>query len=306
MDIKPKNIVVEAKPYKLLTYSNMSMFLDCPMKYYFRNVLKIVPMEKSKALTIGSTFHDAIDMYFKKPNPKEVDRFIIDECKKNANYLESNDDVMIQGMVKGFIAKFENAPIKIVNTEQLFDFEFNKEFHCCGKIDAELVNDKGQTFFGEWKSASQIETYVKIMQTSNQHNHYLWAMESHKPIGIIYRIARKSMLRLKKGETIEAFRDRILEDYTNRPEENFHEEIIWLDKVKLARWKHEVGQIAERISDFCKQNSWYRNTGACWNHHTLCPYHKVCEAVNAKDREDTIKVHYLFREPGEELFEIKE
>lgn len=311
MDLSIKKVVVEEKPYKLLTYSNVSMFLDCPMKFYFRNILKIVSYERAKNLTIGSIFHDAIDMYYKNAK-RAIDsdalalamKHISSRVLENKHYMESNDDVILQGMVQGFVHHYSKSKFKIEETEILFDIPFNEEFHRCGKIDAFLKNENGQLFLGEWKSTSMIDSYVKSIQTSNQGPNYLWAYEKKKPLGVVFRLSRKSLLRQKKAETIEEFRSRILDDYLNRPEENFHDEVVYLDKDTVARWAHEVGQIAEVISLFCKENSWYRNTGSCWNYGNLCPYHKACSAT--KDRDSVIKVHYYHCEPGEELFEKKE
>lgn len=313
MDLAPQRIEVEAKPYRLLTYSNIGMFLDCPMKYFFRNEMKIVSLDRAKNLTIGSIYHDAIDTYFKKASRpvdttvlEEVKRQIAMECAKNSSYLEDNEDIVIQGMLQGFIMRAASSEYKIMETETLFDIEYDEMFHRCGKIDAFLKNDKGQLFLGEWKSTASIDTYVKAMQTSNQPNNYFWAFEKKKFVGVIFRIARKSLLRQKKNESVEDFRSRIFDDYLNRPNENYHDETIWFDETKLKRWKHEVSQISELIKLFIKEQCWYRNTGTCWNYNNLCPYYKICNCTSPTEQQEIAKAHYMHCEPGEELFAVKQ
>ena len=297
---KPRN--VEAKPYRLLTYSNIGLFLECPMKYYFRNILKIVPMRRSSALTIGSIYHDAIERHYKG---QEVDEFIVNECSKSSSYLETNDDVMIQGMVKGFVNRFKDSQFEIIDNEILFDIPYDDIFHRCGKVDAKMVSKNGEHYLGEWKTTGSIDTFVKKIQTDNQANNYLWALDDKPYHGAIFRIAKKSALRQKKNESIEEFRKRIFDDYLNRPEENFHEEIVYLDKVNLRRWQHEVGQISDQIKSFIDSDGWYRNTNACWNYGSLCGYNDICKLVNSKDIESVKCSHYQHCEPGEELFAIK-
>lgn len=314
MDLNVKAPNVEAKPYKLLTYSNMSDFLTCPMKYFFRNIIKIIPVRQSMALTIGGIFHDAIEKYYTTRKSNDLDAgaladtldWIVGECGKKADYLESNDDVIIQGMVNGFVHHFQDSPYQIIDNEMLFDIPFEDgEYHRCGKSDAKIKNKKNQLYLGEWKTSAQIGTYVKKLQVDNQGNNYLWAFEDEKPMGVIFRIARKSLLRLKKTETLPEYRERIMKDYMDRPHENFHEEIVQLDKVGLKRWKHEVSQICDQIREFTKANGWYRNCNACWNYNTLCPYHNICKTTNKADFESMKTTHYLHCEPGQELFEIK-
>jgi hypothetical protein len=285
------------------------------MKYFFRNIVKIIPAKQSLALTIGNIFHDAVEMYYNTRKSDGLDpkaladtlEWIVEECKKKNDYLESNDDVIVQGMVNGFVHNFQNSPYQIKESEILFDIPLeNGEYHRCGKADAKIINEKGQLYLGEWKTATQIATYVKKIQVDNQGNNYLWAFEKDVPHGVIFRIAKKTQLRLKKSESIAEYRNRIHQDYVERPNENFHEEIVYLDKENLKRWKHEVCQICEQIREFTKSDGWYRNTNACWNYNTLCSYHNICRTTNKADFDSMKSTHYFYCEPGQELFEIKE
>lgn len=311
MDLSVKIPEVQKKNYPFLTYSSITDFLNCPMKYFFRNVIKIIPVKKSTALTIGGIFHDAIEKYYnitKELDPGVLDTvldWVLEECKKQDDYLESNDDVIIQGMVYGWVHHYQNSNYKIVENEILFDIPYERGYHRCGKSDAKIINEKGQLYLGEWKTSGQISTYVKKMQVDNQGNNYLWAFEGDEPHGVIFRIAKKSALRLKKSESAMEYRERIFKDYIERPNDNFHEEIVYLDKIGLQRWKHEVSQICEMIEMFTKSEGWYRNTSNCYLYNSLCPYHMICKCTNKTDFESVKKSHYLHCEPGQELFEVK-
>ena len=304
---------VEARPYRIATHSNVSMFLECPMKFYFRNIEKIIPLTKSKALTIGSMFHDAIDRYHQKITNsvdetvlKEVLEWVDTQCPKTDGVVDSNEDVMIQGMVNGFIRYFANSKYKIVETEKVFDKPHTDQCHRCGKIDAKLHDESGQLFLGEWKSCSKLTDTITKVRCSNQGNHYLWAYEDEKPKGVIYRIVRKSLLRQKKEESLGAFRQRILDDYRARPVDNFYEEVYWFDKAKLDRWKHEFDLINHRVESMIKDESWYRNCGSCSNYGKLCGYHPICFANSQREYDDLKNTSFKHREPGEELFTIDE
>ena len=282
------------------------------MKYFFRFIMKITPLERSKPLTMGGIYHDAIEMYYKTAKGKvdlnaieAVKEFIANKCAEKSKYLESNEDVIIQGMVQGYVHRYANSAYEMVDNEVLFDIPYGINYHRCGKIDAKLKSN-GQLFLGEWKTTGQIDTYVKKIQTDNQANNYLWAFENEAPTGVVFRIARKSLLRIKKDETIAQYRDRILDDYLSRPNENFHEEVVFLDKIKLARWKHEVESYKEMIQMFTEKECWYRNTGACWNYGSKCPYFAICDQTTVAGREEIKAIHYAHCEPGEELFAIKE
>lgn len=309
MDITLYTKNVEKKPYNIITYSAINSFLECPMKYFFRYVTKIIPIEKSAVLTIGSIFHESIDLYYKTGNvPND---FISNECQKKDSYLTSNEDIMLQGMVSGFVNYFKNSPYEVLKdkTEIIFDKQISGKmnYHRCGKSDAQMVHKKTKVvYLGEWKTTSQLSLYTDKIKVDNQGNNYLWAFEDDKPQGVIFRIARKSLLRIKKNESIKDFRKRIFDDYINRPEENFREEIVYLDEAGLKRWKYEFNQILNQIIAFRESDSWYRNTNSCYNYSRLCPYYHICQVTNLSDFDLIKQSHYIECEPGEELFEVVE
>jgi hypothetical protein len=309
-----KTVKVEAKPYRIATHSNISMFLECPSKYFFRNIEKIVPLIKSKALSVGSIFHDAIDRYNKcvvnkvdENTLKTVLAFVGEQCPKYDGIVDSNDDVMIQGMVNGFVRYFaEHSKYKIIETEQVFDLPHSSTCHRCGKIDARLHDEHGQLFLGEWKSCSKLTDCITKIRCNNQGNHYLWAFENDKPKGVVFRIVRKSQLRQKQKESLGEFRQRIFDDYISRPVDNFYEEVYWLNQNMLKRWKHEFDLINCRIESTIKDNTWYRNCGACSRFGGLCGYHDICFSNSIPEYLDLKNTRYKHMEPGEELFAIDE
>lgn len=318
MDLTSKRPKVEVKPYNVITYSNIDMFLTCPMKYYFRNILKIVPYKIEEPLFVGGVFHDAIEFYYK--NSKSIYDtdvlngtfdFITKECQKVDDYHSSNHDVMIQGMVGGYVMYFKDSPYEIIENEIQFDIPINDDdnYHRCGKTDAIMRHRQtGNLYLGEWKTATRISDYVNTIKVNNQGNNYLWAFEEklgEKLHGVIFRIAKKSQLRLKKDESIVDFRNRVFEDYTKRQTENFHEEVVYLDSIDLKRWKHEVFQIKDQIKTITDANGWYRNTGSCYKWSKLCGYYSACKCTNKVDLDSAIEVDYIHEEPGTELFAIK-
>ena len=287
MDIRFDPIKVQKKEYKVLTYSNIHAFLDCPMKYYFRNVIKINAKGKSRVLLFGGIFHDAIEVYYEGAKSeidegalKKAFKFIIKECQKSQYYLENNDDIIIQGMVNGFVKYFaKTSDYKITANEQIFERKYQKGFYRCGKTDAFMEHKSTKNFLlGEWKSTAQINLYINHIKVDNQGNNYMWAFEDKDPVGVVFRIAKKCMLRQKKNEGIMEFRTRILNDYMTRPEHYFIEEVVHKEDVKLRRWKHEVNQISERIAETEKTGDWYRNTGGCYKYNSLCSYYDICQA----------------------------
>jgi putative RecB family exonuclease len=48
------------------SYSSISQFLKCPLRFYFERVLKLPRKSKSDALVLGSSLHSALAVYHRK------------------------------------------------------------------------------------------------------------------------------------------------------------------------------------------------------------------------------------------------
>lgn len=126
--------------------------------------------------------------------------------------------------------------------------------------------DFGSVFWRRLLFDSQPSTYVRAARELG-----------HDVQGVLYDVLKKPTLRLKKGETPEAFRDRIIaEQYTKEPERFFaRKEVVRLDhELDLA--DAETWAYAEQIHEARKRGRWPRNVDACFSYNSACEYLPIC------------------------------
>jgi len=334
LDNKPLETITEGNLTKiLLTNSNMSMFQSCRWKYWVRQMKFLVPTYKDGALSFGSAYHNGIENYYKGLRAKKLPMNALDDQTLIATQDQIEHDLSstnpntepdhsiptrAKAMVKGFISHYKHSPYQIEELETPFllkmedapDFELDGhkyEFWLSGQMDALMRHTAtGVPYIGEWKTCTQFADFISKVKVDNQPWHYMLCrhlLTGEAPGGVVYRIARKSLIRQKKDESTEDFFGRIIEQYTTLEKEHYHEEIIYYEPRRIDRHIEFLNQIALDIRNAIVNDLWYRHKGACFNYNKPCGYMKLCNTYNEGDFNMLASAYYAIEKPNNEITE---
>jgi hypothetical protein len=333
LDAKPPvEVVTEGNLTKiLLTNSNMSMFQECHWKYWVRQLKYLVPLKKGAALNFGSAYHDGIEHYYKGLQAKALPMNVLDDdvLADTQQFIDlglatgkfEEDDAIptkVKAMVKGFIRYFRGSVYRIDELETPFlvkmdeapDFEIDGhryEFWLSGQMDA-LMHHTGTNlpYIGEWKTCTQFADFISKAKVDNQPWHYMlcrYLVTGKNPNGVIYRIARKTLIRQKKDETAGDYYSRIVEQYSTLEKDHYHEEIIYWEPRRIDRHIEYLNMMALEIRNAFVQELWHRNKGSCFKYNNACSYMSLCNTYSAGDFQALADINFAVEKPNSEIVE---
>lgn len=228
--------------------SKLKLFKACRRAYYFRYVEKLVPIHESKALEIGSSYHELIEWLYNHGNLDGV----------------AEDGSTALAMAYAY-QKYIYPKLSNVQTEVWFDKCYSGiKFH--GRLD-------GMTEHGlvEHKTtAMDLDKYEYNLQWDEQLLLYMWLTGART---VFYTIIRKPNIRRKKDESDDAFFKRMVEWYDEETD----------SKIRLLKLTRAEGEIAEGMADLYRtaeaieqaSGCYYKNTCYC-DHWGGCEYAPIC------------------------------
>lgn len=275
----------------MYSHSKINCFKMCPKKFYYRYIKKLYPLEEDVSnLNIGKAFHKGIELNDLSKLSKwmdEQDYFMSEQGE--------TQKVLVSAMVEAFLKKYPQ------------DDTIKHEVHLTGKIcpaskeddfqlyaDALRETDKGY-YLREYKTASIVnDTYIKKLQFNDQITRYCLVCNKilDKPIlGIEYFIMKKPLIRQKKDESLQQFRDRLVEKCM----EDESLQMISLTRTD-EQLKQEESDLIYDISLIEKTDTFTKNLSSCECFGRACEYIDLCAGVpdaellfNRKDDVDVTR-----------------
>jgi hypothetical protein len=313
----------------LLTYSNTSLFQSCRWKYWVRQVKCLVPRHKELVFSFGQAYHSGIETYYKEAKSPLDDAALLKSHQAADELLQLNKatdfdnavPIKVKSMIRGFARSFANSPYEITNQEMQFlvklddapDFEIDGvkyEFWISGKIDAEMKHrPTGGLYLGEWKTCTSFDDYMCKIRQDNQPWQYIlgyFLQNRVRPSGVVYRLAKKTMIRQKKSETVDEFFDRIATEYNDNVAEYFKEEVVPFDAKRADRHFNHLYDIAKEMKFAFQNDIWTRSHGSCFNYNKPCPYMSICKTDSENDFNMIADAYFGVKPPNEELIETAE
>lgn len=304
----------------LITNSSITSFQSCKWKYRARQFWQIRPKAKSMALKLGSAFHNAIEFYYNSvPDGSLDDKALIDTMSsidQDIGLLEDGKDALIKAMVKAFLLwSHSKSKFKTIAQEEEFlvkmpdapDFEHDGviyEFWLSGKIDAFLRNVDGTFWLGEWKSCTNFEDFHNHIKVSNQPWQYclLYYLKNGSfPDGIVYRLAKKSSIRIKKTETVDDFRERYIEVYDSDWKAMIQEEVVHFNPARIDMHIDLLNEVSIDVKHAIINNTWSRNRNSCFDYNSPCPYMSLCGCTDRSSFDVIFSQGYEVHRANEEL-----
>ncbi len=157
-----------------LSVSALNNYMDCPWKYFFRNLL-LLPDVKSTPMIFGSSIHEALNSYLRARETKPVgEEFVVEEYKKSLGSQPLSERELLELTEKGTrvirdfyrekASKWKKGMLSELNIRGI---RFTEHIFLNGKIDMiERLDAKGNVAVydfktGKPKSRAYIEGDIK-------------------------------------------------------------------------------------------------------------------------------------------------
>lgn len=121
--------------------------------------------------------------------------------------------------------------------------------------------------------------FWRRLEVSHEPSMYIRAAQElgHDVQGVLYDVIKKPTLRLKKNESPETFRDRIVnEQYAAKPDEFLKRHPVLRLSNQVDEAHREIWQYAEQIHEARKHDRFPKNPDACFSYNSNCEYLGVC------------------------------
>lgn len=264
----------------MYSHSRINCFKQCPMLFKYKYIDKLVPLgADTKPLSMGKAFHVGIENC---SSQAALDYMNNDEYFMSQE--NENDKVIVLAMVDAFLKRFPEAKTweheKYMTGKMIEDNDFQLY------IDGLEKHGDGY-YIIELKTASRVDqTYIDKLDFNDQISRYYYMAEQngYKILGVKYYVVKKPLLRQKQSESIEQFRQRLVD------------KIMEEDSIYYTLIERTPEQIDDCIKDTIYDMQTIENTTrftknltACSCYGT-CPYIDLCrgvkDAILLFDRKD--------------------
>jgi hypothetical protein len=307
------------------------------MAFKWRYLDELVPLERDKNLSFGSTIHECLRLWHSGSDLPAVLDFI------DRSYVTRDQDVrqkadwhLATAMMKGYAQRYPTETFKVVALEKKFEGSIvnpetgatSRSFSIAGKVDG-IVEQNGQFFLLEHKTCSLLDAgYLERLWTDFQIKVYSWYLEQTLGIritGIIYNVLVKTRISQSLGETEDEYTARcaelIAKSKTGKtsakrkmPESNeefqtrlsekysepgmFHREQLFLSRDQFTELQSELWELSKSLLEARRRGVFYRNNSHCFSYGRPCPYFALCRS---NGNPNVIENFYQKRSPNEEL-----
>lgn len=302
--INPKNIEVSLTP-GVLFCSKVRVFNECQRKFYYQYVRNLEPTGTSLPLFIGSMVHKAMEDWYGGMSPDDVCGMMSEHIRKEMHKKGIGRDsdeltkhtAMIQGMIAGYMEVFKDdlTDWNIIRTEQSFLLDTDGNGPFISTLDTMLVGKKGLAF-NDFKTAASIDgEVIKSLGMDLQMQTYWRVVEqvlNMKIAEAYYTVIKKPKIRQKQTETAEDYAKRVMDLYTETPDDYYHREPIRRSQKHIDEVAVDLTWYISAIYDKFETNDenilhpqhWPRNTKACRNFFKNCPFTDPCRYGETTDK----------------------
>ena len=322
---------------ELITYSQLSTFLNCRRKMKWRYLDHLVPLEQPHSLRFGSLIHDCLERWHGGTSLAYIQRFIDRSLPNHTQDPKAHADWhLATAMMRGYADLYATEDFRVVGLEKEFQGKItnpdtgrsSRTFRFAGKVDGIVKRDDG-FYLLEHKTASSIDAaYLEKLWTDFQilvYSIYAEAVWGNAIKGVIYNVLTKAKLKQKTGETEAEFQARraelIAKSKTGRssakrkePETDdafqerlaekyrepgmFHRELIYFSRDQKQLVKQELWDLTQALLEARQKNVYLPNRAACFQYGRECAYLLLCRSPQNTDLAENL---YQRRTPHAEL-----
>jgi len=288
----------------VVSHTKLSTLESCPQNYKRKYLDRMEPRKRPIYFTFGSAVHKYLELYYnKQPQSKCLDaaKLVFNEVDRGPlNATEINDlecqIAMVMGICETYPEFYQQDFLtypKMVSELSLWakdgldiykDGEYVVTYE--GQLDGLWQDAAGDWWIFETKTAAPqtiTQGYLDKVHIDSQVLGYMHLAKHYIgefPKGIIYNIIKKPAIRLKKGETHQAFRARIKQEYTVNgvTKQYFIRHQPEISRANLDNWLMEKEIEVKNLLNLhtTKSKIWPKHTGSCNIKFGTCQYLPVC------------------------------
>lgn len=208
---------------KILTYSALNCFRNCPRKYKLRYVDLLRRPEAPEALAFGDVIHGALELWLTLPADNHRLLEVLDflDSKYPNRGVDAKEKAawhLARAMMIGYAERYAHEEFDVVHVEKEFEAEIrnpdtgrpSQTFTIAGKVDG-IVRVGDELYLLEHKTASSLTSdYLDRLWTDTQIALYCFYLrqQGFPIVGVIYDVLLKSRLQQRQGETDSEFEAR--------------------------------------------------------------------------------------------------
>lgn len=268
----------------VITQSELRTYRRCAREWRLAYGLGIRPAGADAApLRFGSAVHAGLEMWWRGQ----------DGWLDALNHLADPwEHAMAAALLAGYDAYWKAPAGEVLGVEVEFRAPLtnpqtgadSRTFQLGGKVDA-LTRLDGRVLLVEHKTTSEDiapgSDYWRRLRIDTQVSLYYAGVRSlgHDPAGCLYDVIRKPGLRPRKGDTPEAYYERLCDELASNPGRYYQQQEV----VRLESEEREAlidaWQTARGIREGDLAHRWPRNADACVRWGRTCSYFGVCTGM---------------------------
>lgn len=296
-----------------ISQTALGRFQDCRQKARWA-LDGWVPKKPARPLLFGNFFHNClalVNIYINKnkemPNEEELENICNDEWEAFLKTPEAADQETCETMqydsqviyvlLKNYIEYYFQKDVarNWVNVEGRVDIKYANN-RLMGFLDGAYENSAGTelwVFETKTRSREDLESLGRILHMEFQTFYYMHMMlltVGKLPNGICYNVVFKPSIKIKKGETMPQFLQRLDKDIKTDRTRYFQRLEVSIDPAEYYKWRDTT--LNPLLSDYTRwavgKGPTYRNTANCSGKYGKCPYLELCSmgsTVNVKKQD---------------------
>lgn len=237
-----------------VSISQIKCFKACRRQYELRYNYGVEPVEKSEALTVGTSYHGLLEeLYNTGKLPEGITR----------------EHAMAKAYMDIIYPRFE-----VSSVENWVRYDIGNGDQLIGRIDG--MTKDGLIVEHKTTSSEITEAYEYNLLWDEQILAYMLCTDSRQ---VWYTVCRKPSIRLCKNETEEAFYERMCEWYKTDTDKKIKLMLITRTDEEVERFRQELRDIVLEIKYANAaelRNPFYRNTCYCNMWGRRCEYSPIC------------------------------
>lgn len=208
---------------KILTYSALNCFRNCPKRYQLRYIDCLRRPESPEALAFGSVIHEALQQWYTLPVDNHRLLAILDFIdgrypNRGLDAREKSCWRLARAMLIGYAERYANEEFEVLHVEKEFEAEIrnpdtgrpSQTFTMAGKTDG-IVRLDDELYLLEHKTAATLTSdYLDRLWTDTQIALYCFYLRQlgFPIVGVVYNVLLKARLQQHAGETDAEFEAR--------------------------------------------------------------------------------------------------
>lgn len=266
----------------------LTMFQQCPLKYFLRAHEHWTTRRKSAALGFGGAVHEGLAAWYRTKDPAKALLAIHNSWPANVPIDDYRTKEKAMSVMADYMRRYDTEPFSVVGAPEspMIECTFTLDTGLTlddgepieyGGIFDGLVSWDGRVYVLEHKTTSQLGPYYFTQfNPNNQVTGYIWAAG------------------LMSGQKVGGAIVNAIGVYKSSPTK-FERQITSRNQTQVDEWLLNVKNVCQQIRDCERRGHWPMTTPAC-TLYGRCEFHDVHSLGTEKERQKMLEMNYIKEE----------